>query len=48
MHPNINARYSRFKIRDCIRQAKSEWKLSDISVKRIGKGLNKLFKVFVK
>ena len=47
-HPNINARYSRLKICDRIRQVKSEWKGAELSQKRMRKYLHKVFKVIVK
>ena len=48
VHLNINARYAILKIRHCIRQAQSEWRRVEISVKRVGKGLHKVFKVILK
>ena len=47
IHPEINARDDRLKIRDRIRQTQNEWKGSELSEKRMGKGLHKLFKEFV-
>ena len=47
VHTDINARNSRLKIRDHIGQAQSEWKVAELSVKRIGKDLNKVFKTVV-
>ena len=44
IHPYINTRDARFKISDCINQAKIECKGAELSVKRMGKGLHKLFK----
>ena len=43
VHPDINTRDTRFKIRDCIRQTRSEWKGAELSEKRMGKGLHKVF-----
>ena len=48
VHPNINARDTRLKIRDPIRQAQSEWKIEELSVKYMVKGLHKVFKIVVK
>ena len=48
VHPNINARYSRFKIRFGIRQVHSKWKGAEISSKMMGKGLHSVFKAIVK
>ena len=47
VHTDINAGYARLKMRDCIRQAQSEWKGAELSVKRIGKGLHRVFKADV-
>ena len=47
VHPNINEKYSRWKIRDHIRQSKYEWKGAELSAKNTGKGLHKLFKTVV-
>ena len=44
IHPEINARYARFKIRDHIRQTKSEWKEAELSVKSMGKVFHNFFK----
>ena len=48
VHPNIHARYSRFKIRDGIRHVHSKWKGAEISSKMMGKGLHSVFKAIVK
>ena len=48
VHPNINARYFRLILRDQIRKAHSEWKGAELSTKRMGKVLHKVFKVVVK
>ena len=47
IHPNINARYARLKIRDHIRQSKNEYKGAEISSEKIVKGLHKVFKAVV-
>ena len=47
VHPEINARYARLKIRDRIRQTQSEWKGEELSSKSMGKGSNKLFKAVI-
>ena len=47
-HLDIKARYSRLKIIDCIRQTQTECNGAEISAKRMGKGLNMVFKVIVK
>ena len=47
MHPDINTRDAILKIRDRIRQAQSEWEGEEISVKSMGKCLNKVFKAVV-
>ena len=47
IHPEINSRYARLKIRDCIRQTKNEGKGSELSSKSMGKGLHKVFKYSV-
>ena len=44
IHPGINARYVRLKIRDRIKKTQSEWKVAEISADRMGKVLNKVFK----
>ena len=40
VHPDINARDAIFKIRDRIRQAQIEWKVSKLSENRMVKGLH--------
>ena len=37
MHPELNAIYARFKIRDHIRQTQNEWKEAELKSKSIGK-----------
>ena len=44
IHPDINARYTIFKIHDRIRQTQNEWKGSEISAKSMSKVLHKIFK----
>ena len=44
VHPNINARYSRLKIRERIKQSQGLWKVLKVSANRVGKGLHKVFK----
>ena len=47
-HPNVNQREARYKIRDRIRQRKSERKGALKATQNMGKGLHKVFKTFVK
>ena len=47
IHPELNTRDDRLKIRDCIKQTKSGWKGSELSANSMGKGLHKLFKTVV-
>ena len=47
-HPNVNQRWSRYKIRDYSRQRKSERKGALKATRNMGKGLNKVFKTVVK
>ena len=47
LHTDINARDTRLKINDHIRQGKSERKGVELSAKSTGKGLNKVFKDIV-
>ena len=47
-HPNVNIRESRYKIRDRIRQMKSEWKGVVKAMQSMGKGLHKIFSTVVK
>ena len=44
VHPYINARDYGLKIRDRIIKIKSSRKIAEISTKRMGKGLHKVFK----
>ena len=48
IYPYVNARDARLKIRDRIRQAQSEWKVSKILAKGVLKGLNMVFKAVIK
>ena len=47
-HPNINKREARYKVRDCIKQIQSEWKIALKSTQNMGKGLHEVFKTSVK
>ena len=47
-HPNVNRREARYKIRDSIRQRKSEWKGALKATQSMGKGLHKVFSTVVK
>ena len=47
-HPNVNIREARYKIRDCIRQRKQEWKGALTSTQSMGKGFYKVFKTVAK
>ena len=47
-HPNINKREARYKIRDRIRQRKSECKGVLKASRSMGKGLHKVFSTVVK
>ena len=47
INPDINAIYSRLKISDCIKQVQGEYRGAELSTKRMGKGLHKLFNAFV-
>ena len=47
IRPEINARDARLKIRDRIKLTQSEWKVLELSAKRMGKGLHKLFNAVV-
>ena len=47
-HPNVNQREARYKVRDCIRQGKSEWKGALKATQNMGKCLHKVFKTVVK
>ena len=46
-HPDIDKREARHKIRDCIKQKKSEWKGSLRSTHKMGKGLHNVFSTIV-
>ena len=46
-HPNIDKREARYKIRDCIKQKKSEWKGALRDTHKMGKGLHKVFRTIV-
>ena len=48
IHPDMNGIDFRFKIRDCIKQTKNEWKVAELSAKNMGKGLHKDLKAVVK
>ena len=47
-HPNIDKREARLKIRDRIKQKKSEWKGALRATHKMGKGLHKVFSTIVK
>ena len=47
-HPNVNRREARYKIRDRVRQRKSEWKGALKATRSTGKGLHKVFSTVVK
>ena len=47
IHPDINARYYRLKMRDFFKQTQSEWEVVALSEKRTVKALHKIFKVVV-
>ena len=47
-HPNIDKREARLKIRDHIKQKKSEWKGALRATHKMGKGLHKVFSTIVK
>ena len=47
-HPNVNRTETRSKIRDRIRQRKSEWKGALKVTRSMGKGLYKVFSTVVK
>ena len=47
-HPNVNRRGASYKIRDRIRQGKSEWKRALKDTRNMGKGLHKVFSTIVK
>ena len=47
IHPELNPRDARFKIRDRIKQTQNEWKGAELSENSMGKGLHKVFKAVV-
>ena len=47
-HLNVNRREARYRIRDRIRQRKSEWKGALKATHKMGKGLHKVFSMVVK
>ena len=47
-HPTVNKREARCKMRDRIKQRKSEWKGAFKATRNIGKGLHKVFSTIVK
>ena len=47
-HPNIDKREARLKIRDRIKQNKSQWKGALKATHKMGKGLHKVFSTIVK
>ena len=47
-HPDVNRREARYKIRDCVRQRKSECKGALKVTRNMGKGLHKVFSTVVK
>ena len=47
-HPNVNIREARYKIRDRIRQRKSEWEGELKDTQSMGKVLHKVFSTVVK
>ena len=47
IHPELNARGTRFKICDHNIQMQGEWKVEELSAKIMGKCLNQLFKAIV-
>ena len=48
VHPNVNTRYARLKMHDCIRQAQSERNGAKLSAKIMGNCLHKVLKVILK
>ena len=46
-HSNVNRREARYKIRDRVRQRQSEWKGALKATQSMGKGLHKVFSMFV-
>ena len=47
-HTNVNRREAHYKIRDRIKQTKSEWKGALTATRNMSKGLHKVFKTVVK
>ena len=47
-HPNIDEREAHYKIRDCIKQNKSEWKRALRATRSMVKGIQKIFSTIVK
>ena len=47
IHPELNARDARFKIRDHIKQTQTEWKGALLSAKNMGECLHILFKAVI-
>ena len=47
-HTNVNKREASYKICDCVRQRKPEWKGVLKATRRMGKGLHKVFSTVVK
>ena len=47
-HTNVNRREARYKIRERIRQRKSEWKGELKATQSMGKGLHEVFSMVVK
>ena len=47
IHPELKRRDARLRIRDHIKQMKNEWKVTELSAKRMEKRLLKLFKAVV-
>ena len=45
--PRMNRREARYKIHDCIKQGKAEWKEALLSTQNMGKVLHKVFKAVV-
>ena len=47
-NPDVNRRDARYKICDCFKQRKSEWKGALKAMRNMGKGSHKVFKNIVK
>ena len=47
IHPNVNKREARYKIRDRVRQKELQWKGALKSTRSMGKGLHKVFSTIV-